>query len=223
MSFQWDERTRTNLQASRSRFALRTGDNVTTSDNVRLGGSRALSEIDSVSMSAGLYRTRREAVLRALVCPADEVLCILGLLAREPVRIDRVDVSSGSQYDVAYDLNTSERGSLRLAISRQLTPSALGVVRADSLSAALGLSLSPHLQASTLISQSRSSTPATATAPRPTLRTLDMSLSWAVREDLNLSAGATLRLFQEPTTDVRTRSRLFSITLQYQGSTMRGH
>jgi hypothetical protein len=220
LSYRWDELTTLGLSASRSRYTAGTGGNLTRSDNVGLSFSRSLDETSSMNLSLGGYRTEQQGRSSRLACPLPVSYCSAGLVAPVVVQDELRIRSSGTQYSLNLQSSLSETRNLGLVASRQLSPSAFGVVQADSLSVNLTQALSPQLNLTLSASQSRSRSPGSSGDARPVLSTLDSALGWNLQERLSLTTGLTLRRFREPAAGVGSKSLQFSISLQYQPLTI---
>ena len=216
-SYRWDELLRLSLQVSRSRFRLDSGDSASTSDNLSLSASRALSEISSVSASIGGYRSRRTTTLRGFACPLPVSFCQAGVVARVPVVQEVQTPSSGTQYQLSYQHSLGERTALSLSASRQLSGTGAGLVEAENASASLRHAVTPQLSWSLVGTRSSSSTPGAGSLPAPRVNALEASLNWALADRLALAASVGTRRFREPRAGTAFASTEISITLQYLG------
>lgn len=155
-NYQLNETDSLTARAGRSRFATRVGGRTSTTDDVNLGASRALSEQGSISASIGAYRTtaRQEFVVEA--CPIAASFCNAGLVARQSFVLTRSTASQGLQFDLSYRHQYDERTSLVASAARKQSPSGTGtVVTSDTINISAGRTLSETLSATLAYAQSR--------------------------------------------------------------------
>lgn|GEM_PF-1802421 len=218
VTYLWDERLRPGLTASHTRYAQTGSDNLTTSDSLRFNLGWALSEITSLNVGLGGYRTEQQGLRRSLACPLPASFCNAGLVA--PVLVQEVVRmrTNGSQFTLGLQSALDETRGYSLTASRQLLPSVFGVLLEESVSAAVNQAVTPRLNLAFNASQSRSSSAPVGNGARPSLSTLDASLNCKLQERLSLSAGLTLRRLQDSAAGQGSRTAQFSISLQYQPS-----
>jgi len=213
----WDEMTTAGVRLAHSDYSLASGSSRTKTDSLNLSAGRTLDERQKVSLGVGAYRSRSRQSASGFACPLPTNFCDAGVVAPIVVSTSFQTSRSGSQYDFSWDTTPDERTTLRLAASRELSPSATGVVRADTLALAVSRAWSPTWRGAAALTQSRTRSPAVASAAQPRLLTLDQSRTWNLSEDLSVVGGAVRRRFDEPTTRTGASSNAISISLQYQG------
>ena len=195
-------------------------------DSLRLSVNEVLSETGSAGVSVARSVTARDFALTSLVCPLPVQFCQSGItryvVATTPVRSRSHDM----QYSANASLRWDETTALATRLARALTPGALGVTREDVFSLSASRSFSETTQASLAFDLSRSlqasAGAGTTGGAASTLRSLSVSASHRLGEQLTLSTQLQSRHYQRPSPQVGAAATVFSINLQYQGATVPG-
>lgn len=219
MSASWraDEITTLTGSVARSTYRLTSGDARSDTDSLNLSLARSLDERTSLSLGLGRYRTDSERVLRGFACPLPLPLCQSGVVAPVPVALAFDSTSSGTQYSLGWQHAAAERTSLSLSASRQLSPSALGVSRSDTLALSASQAWTPGLEQNFSAARSASRVPlAEGSALDVRLETLESALRWRLDPDWSLAASARWQRLDGAGTGSGGHTLRLSISLQYQ-------
>ena len=193
-------------------------------DSLRLSVNEVVSETASAGVSIAQSTTTRDFTLFSPVCPLPVQFCQGGIvryvLAATPVRTRGHDL----QYSANASLRWDETTAAAARVARSLSPGALGVTREDVLSLSVSRSFSEHSSAGLAFDLSRSLQAAgaagTTGGASATLRSLTLTASHRLGEQLTLSTQLQQRHYQRPSPQVGATATVFSISLKYQGATV---
>lgn len=202
LSYRLTERQTASLNLSQARYRTEDGRYRSTTDQFSLGWSQQLSELSSMSLSVGGYRSRSEGVRQVPVCssanPAD---CVtdprLYTLRAEPVDETR----RGLQFNLSSRWQLGEATDASLRAAREQSPSGAGVIaRRDTLGATLNHAFTPRASGSFGYARSRALYGSFGGDVSRTEESVSLSFTHRLAEDLSLQVGAAHR---------RARSSLF--------------
>ena len=169
------------LQANHTAYRTSSGSTRSRTDSLNAQYTRALSERASASLSLGGFREDTERTFFARVCPLPVAFCASGVVAPIVVPVvvpsprSGVDLGASLSYrldeasslsaslgrrksSAAFTMQFNERDSLAVSAARQVGPSGMGTeVRSQNFSIAGAFGITPTLNASVNLAQSRSS------------------------------------------------------------------
>jgi len=215
LSYRLTQADALSLDAGRSDYRTQDGSNRSTTDQLNVGVSRALSERNSASLSLGSYRTKTEALSSRVFCPL--VLpqfpgCAVPLqVVTEPSR----STGRGLQFNLSDTYQFNETTVFSFGAARKQAPSGAGaVVRSDTLTASASHSFSPTLSGVMNYAQSRSAYQGLVGSAQPSQKSFSLSLSRQLATDLSVQASYQYNRAQGGSVG-SARSNSVSVSLSY--------
>jgi hypothetical protein len=208
-----DERDSVNATLVHQDYRTLDDDVRSLTDSVTVGGTRALSETSSASVTLGAYRGRTAVVRPVLACPTGASTCA------EPVVVAQLgrDARWGAQYNVTWSGQLTERTHADVHAVRQQDPSGAGVtVLSDSVSAGVQHAWSETLDGSLTFTHASSRYQGLVLGGTSRLETLAAALSKSLSPQLTLRANAEFRRSTEAFDGLRAHSTGVSLTLRYE-------
>jgi hypothetical protein len=207
-------RTTTGLSLAYSKFD--TSPFTTRSESWALSGNGSYlwSERVTVSMSLGVQRVRTDQAQNFLICPADPVLCQLGLVA--PVPLGKVGTSTHTEFPFNLSLRweMSETETFTATASEQVNPLGTGTVASSTqFVATYNRALSPTLQLS--ISTIYTISSLLDGVNLGYYFTISPVLSWQIDEAWNANAGYSFSRTAYANTPIRADANVVFVSVAY--------
>ena len=206
---------RSSVNASLAHQDYRTLDNGVRSmtDSLSMGGSRALSETSTATVSIGAYRARTGVVQPVLACPGNSASC------GTPIVVTQVGRAAhwGAQYNASYDGRLSELTHVNASAARQQDPSGAGVtVLSDTLRAGVDHAASETLSSNLSYTFSRSRYEGLSLGQTSRLQTLTATATKQLTPQLSLRATADHKRSSQSFDGLRAHSTSIAFTLRYE-------
>ncbi|MBL0726194.1 hypothetical protein [Piscinibacter sp. HJYY11] len=214
LSYRSTELQTWSLNLSHGRYRTEAGTYRSTTDQLSLGWSQAMTERYSLSLSIGGYRSRNDGQRFVRVCGLAPSWCVdnpsFYVLVAEAVR----ETKRGLQFNLSGRLQLDETTDFSLNAAREQSPSGVGVVaRRDTLSAQLGHSFSPVMSGSVGYARNRALYGSFGGDITRSEESLSLSISRRLSDDLSLQAGATHRRAHGSQLAGRARSSSVAVSL----------
>lgn len=191
LNWRWSEIDSVGLQTAVSRYRTDTGSSASTSHSASLVWQRTLGEAQTVSLSAGAYRTRTDSTLRFLACPLPIGYCQAGLVNYVVATRTGRSSSTGTQFSASLSRRLGERSGVALAVSRQLSPSGAGAVtREDQLSVGADHALTPEISITVGAAWSRALFVAGDASAQPRVQNQSLAIEHRLSEGMSVVLDA---------------------------------
>lgn len=202
------------LTLSQGRYRTEAGTYESTTDQLSLGWSQAMTERYNLSLSLGGYRSRNEGLRYVRVCGLAPIWCVENpsfyQLVAEPV----AETKRGLQFNFSSRFQFNETTDFSLSAAREQSPSGVGVVaRRDTFNAQLGHSFSPVMTGSLGYARNRALYGSFGGDVTRSEESLSLSFSRRLSDDLSLQAGATHRRAHGSQMAGDARSSSFAVSL----------
>ncbi len=203
------------LTLSQGRYRTEAGTYESTTDQLSIGWSQAVTERYNLSLSIGGYRSRNEGLRYVRACElSPPSACELDprfyRFVAEPV----AETKRGLQFNLSSRFQFNETTDFSLSAAREQSPSGVGVVaRRDTFNAQLGHSFSPVTTGSLGFARNRALYGSFGGDVTRSEESLALSITRRLSDDLSLQAGATHRRAHGSQMAGDARSSSFAVSL----------
>jgi hypothetical protein len=214
LKYSVSERTTTGLSLAYSKFDTSPFTSRSDSWTLSGNGSYRLSERLTGSMSLGIQRVRTDQAQQALICPADPLLCQLGLVPYIPAGTVGKSTETKFPFSLSLQWDMSEVESLSASASQQVNPLGTGtVVSSTQFIAAYNRALSPRLQLSVSTNYTISSLLDGANLGY--YFTVSPVLSWQIDQAWSAGAGYSFSRTAYSYTPIRADANVVFVSVSY--------